>query len=143
MSKTASFTVAAALAVALATPASAQEPQHQAPPPSADHVKALIQQAMAQTTPGTQVPGAPAGPVANLTIDEAVNRAIEKNLTLASQRLTPRTFDYSIAATLATYRPTLTSLFSNNSATQLPTTTVEGGTVVTTDTQRWNAGVQQ
>ena len=48
----------------------------------------------------------------NLTIDEAVNRAIEKNLTLASQRLTPRTFDYSIAATLATYRPTLTSLFS-------------------------------
>ena len=143
MSKTASFTVAAALAVALATPASAQEPQHQAPAPSADHVKALIQQAMAQTTPGTQVPGAPAGPVVNLTIDEAVNRAIEKNLTLASQRLTPRTFDYSIAATLASYRPTLTSLFSNNAATQLPTTTVEGGTVVTTDTQRWNAGVQQ
>ncbi len=143
MSKTASFTVAAALAVALATPASAQEPQHQAPAPSADHVKALIQQAMAQTTPGTQVPGAPAGPVVNLTIDEAVNRAIEKNLTLASQRLTPRTFDYSIAATLAAYRPTLTSLFSNNSATALPTTTVEGGTIVTTDTQRWNAGVQQ
>ena len=90
MSKTASFPVAAALAVALATPAAAQQPSHQAPAPSADHVKALIDQAMAQTTPGTQVPGASTGPVVNLTVDEAVNRAIDKNLTLASQRLTPR-----------------------------------------------------
>ena len=141
MSKTASFPVAAALAVALAAPAAAQQPQ-QAPAPSPEHVKALIQQAMTPTQ-GVALPGTPQGPVVNITVDEAVNRAIEKNLQLASQRLTPRTFDYSIAATLASYRPTLTSLFSNNSATALPTTTVEGGTVVTTDTQRWNAGVQQ
>ena len=46
-------------------------------------------------------------------------RALERNVTLASQRLTPQTFDYSIAATRAFYRPNLTSTVSNNSATQL------------------------
>jgi outer membrane protein len=134
VSKTASFPIAAALAVALAAPADAQDP-------SPDHVKALIQQAMTQTQ-GAPVPGAQ-GPVVNLTVDEAVARALDRNLALASQRLTPRTFDYSIAATRAAYRPILTSTLSNNSTTQLPTTTVEGGVVVNTDTQRWNSGVNQ
>ena len=134
MSKTASFTLAAALAVAFATPAAAQAP-------SSDHVKALIQQAMSQQAVAP-VPGT-SGPVVNLTVDEAVNRAIEKNLTLASQRLTPRTFDYSIAATLAAYRPNLVSMFRANSQTQLPTTTIEGGQIVHTDTSNWDAGVTQ
>ena len=137
MSKTAALPIAAALAVAIASPAAAQEP------PSPEHVRALIQQATAQTQPGVQTPSTPEGPIANLTSDEAVARALERNLTLQSQRLTPRSFDYSIAATRATYRPTLTSSFSNQSATQLPTTTVEGGVIVNTDTQQWNSGVQQ
>jgi outer membrane protein TolC len=109
-------------------------------------VKALIQQAMAQTQTapdGIQVSAAGQGPTVNLTADEAVARALERNLTLASQRLTPRTFDFSIAATRAAYRPTLTSTFSTNSATQLPTTEVEGGIRVNTDTNRWNSGVRQ
>jgi outer membrane protein TolC len=140
VSKTASTGIAAALAVALATPAAAQQP-------SSDHVKALIQQAMAQTQTtmdGVQVaPAAGQGPVVNLTADEAVARALERNLTLASQRLTPRTFDFSIAATRASYRPTLTSSISNNSQTSLSSTTVEGGLIVNTDTQQWNSGLQQ
>lgn len=136
MSKTAAFPLAVALAAALATPVAAQEPSN-------DHVKALIQQAMAQTQ-GAPVPGAGAqGPVVNLTVEEAVARSLERNLTLASQRLTPRTFDYSIAATRAAYRPTLNSTFGTNSQTQLPTTTVEGGVVVNTDTRTWNSGMSQ
>jgi outer membrane protein len=139
VSKTASLGIAAALVVGLAAPAAAQEP-------SSDHVKALIQQAMAQTQTapdGIQVSAAGQGPTVNLTADEAVARALERNLTLASQRLTPRTFDFSIAATRAAYRPTLTSTYSANSRTTLPTTTVEGGIKVNTDTHTWNSGVRQ
>jgi outer membrane protein TolC len=143
VSKTAPTRIAAILAVALAAPAAAQQPT---PPPSPEHVKALIQQAMTQTQSaqeGVQVTPATQGPAVNLTADEAVARALERNLTLASQRLTPRTFDFALAATLASYRPTLTSTVSNNSQTSLSSTTVEGGLVVNTDTQNWNSGLQQ
>ena len=144
MSKTASTGIAAVLSIALAAPAAAQ--QQQTPPPSPEHVQALIQPAMTQTQSapeGVQVQPAIQGAAVNLTADEAVARALDRNLTLASQRLTPRTFDYSIAATRAAYRPLLTSTVSNNSQTQLPSTSVEGGLVVNTDTQVWNSGVQQ
>ena len=135
MSKTASITMAAVMALSLSAPAAAQEP-------TPEHVRALIQQAMDQTQPGVATP-ATQGPAVDLTVDEAVARALERNLTLQSQRLTPRTFDYSIAATRATYLPTLTSSISNRSATQLPTTEVEGGLIVNTDTRSWNSGVSQ
>jgi outer membrane protein len=135
VSKTASLSMAATLAVAFSAPAAAQEP-------TPEYVRALIQQAMTQTQPGLQA-GAPQSPVVDLTVDEAVARALEHNLTLQSQRLTPRTFDYSIAATRAAYRPTLNATLGNRSATQLPTTTVEGGVIVNTDTQTWNSGLSQ
>jgi outer membrane protein len=144
VSKTASIRIAAVLSIAMAAPAAAQQPA--APPPSPEHVRALIQQAMTQTqtTPeGVQVAPAVQGPAVNLTADEAVARALERNLTLASQRLTPRTFDFSIAATRANYRPVLNSTLSNNDQTSLSSTTVEGGLVVNTDTQLWNSSVQQ
>jgi outer membrane protein len=150
VSKTALTGIAAVVAIALAAPAitlaSPAAAQQQQPPPSPEHVKALIQQAMTQTQTvqeGVQVTPATQGAPVNLTADEAVARALERNLTLASQRLTPRTFDFSLAATRANYRPVLTSTLSNNSQTSLSSTTVEGGLVVNTDTQSWNSGVQQ
>jgi outer membrane protein len=134
VSKTATLPMAAILAAAFVSPAAAQAP-------SSDHVKALIQQA--QTQSGAITPtGQPQGEVVNLTADEAVARALERNVALQSQRLTPRTFDYSIAATLSVYRPVLNTTFSQNSSTVLPTTTVEGGQIVNTETSRWNSGVQ-
>ena len=144
MSKTASFLfVTAALTLAVAAPAGAQ----QAAGPSTDHVKALIDQALvnlnAQQTGAPKPQAATAGPRVDLTADEAVARALERNVTLASQRLTPQTFDYSIAATRAFYRPTLTSLYSNQSATTLGRLTIDGGDKTNQDTANWNAGVTQ
>jgi hypothetical protein len=125
--------------VTFAAPAAAQ-------PPTDERVKELLQQALTQLqTPspdGSQL-GATRGPRVDLTADEAVARALERNLTLASQRLTPRTFDHSLAAAYATYRPSVTSLFSTNSQTSLPSTTVDGGDRVNTDTNNWNAGIGQ
>jgi outer membrane protein TolC len=129
----------AAVAFSVAAPASAQD---------TDRVKELIQQALAQQAQPTQP--APAtgltprtGPVVNLTEEEAVNRAAERNLNIASERITPQTWDFSLAAAHAFYQPTVTSMVRNQSATQLPNTIFEGGTKVDSDTRNWNAGVQQ
>jgi outer membrane protein len=145
VSKRATLTVTTALLLALSAPAGAQS---SASEPNSDHVKALIAQAMAQlnqqpaqTTP--QARAAERGPQIDLTADEAVARALERNVTLASQRLTPQTFDYSIAATRAFYRPNVTSLFSTQSATTLARQTIEGGEKTNSDTTNWNAGINQ
>jgi outer membrane protein TolC len=140
----------AALAISVTSPLSAQQQPAGTQAPSDAHVKALIETAMTtlQTQSGGQkmspaVQGQGQGPRVDLTADEAVARAMERNVTLASQRLTPRTFDYALAATWATYRPTVTSSVVTNSQTQLPTVTIEGGDIVNTDTNNWNAGLNQ
>ncbi len=130
---------AAVVLIGTAAPLSAQD---------TDRVKELIQQALAQQgqpapTPGTPALSQPTGPVVNLTEEEAVNRASERNLNIASERITPQTFDYSMAAAYAFYRPTVTSLVRTQSATQLPNTIFEGGTKVDSDTNNWNGGLQQ
>jgi outer membrane protein TolC len=79
----------------------------------------------------------------DLTAEEAVQRSIDRNPALASARLTPPTFDYTRAASWANYRPNITSLLRTNSATQLPQQAFEGGSVVNTDTNNWNAGITQ
>ena len=147
MSKTATFICAAALAFALAVPAAAQQSQPKDAPSDA-HVKALIDQAMAQlntTTTSQDAQGRPAtqGARVDLTADEAVARALERNVTLASQRLTPQTFDYSIAAAQAFYRPNVTSQLSNNSQTVLGRLTTDGGLKTDQATAGWNAGITQ
>lgn len=138
-----SLLATAALTFAVAAPTGAQ----QQAAPETDHVKALIEQAMvklnAPSTDLTQAQAATQGPKVDLTADEAVARALERNVTLASQRLTPQTFDYSLAATRAFYRPNLTSLYSSQSQTQLTRLTIDGGDKVNNDTANWNAGVAQ
>jgi outer membrane protein len=135
------------IALALAAPAAAQ-PQPSAP--SSDHVKALIAQAMSQLGTSGQTSGqasqpraAERGPRVDLTADEAVARALERNVNLTSQRLTPQTFDYQIAAAQAFYRPNLTSQLSNNSQTVLGRLTTDGGLKTNQDTAGWNAGATQ
>jgi outer membrane protein TolC len=138
-----SLFVTAALTLAVAASARAQQ---QAAPDTA-HVKALIDEAMVRlnttSTDGGQTQTATQGPKVDITADEAVARALERNLTLASQRLTPQTFDYSIAATRAFYRPNLTSQLSNNSQTVLGRLTTDGGLKTNQDTANWNGGVTQ
>jgi outer membrane protein TolC len=137
-----SLLVAAALTLAVAAPAGAQQTAAQ----ETAHVKALIQQALGQlnapSAGGTQKAATP-GPRVDLTADEAVARALERNVTLASQRLTPQTFDYALAATWGSYRPNVTSALITNSRTSFNSRTIDGGDKTNTDTSNWNAGVNQ
>jgi outer membrane protein len=146
VSKTASsLFITAALLVAVAAPAVAQK---QAPAADSDHVKALIEEAKTRLAQGAQTPS-PAqaatttGPRVDLTADQAVARALERNVTLSQQRLTPQTFDYSLAATYAFYRPNLTSAVSTQSQTTLARQTIEGASKINQDNATWNAGIAQ
>jgi outer membrane protein TolC len=146
VSKTARTLAAAGFIFATALPAPAQQTAQQEP--SKEHVRALIAQAMQQTgqppTPApVALPDPQAGPTVNLTEDEAVARATDRNLTLISERITPQTWDYTMAATRANYQMNLTSAVSNNSQVRLTTDIFSGGTRITTDSQSWSAGVAQ
>jgi outer membrane protein len=142
VSKTHTFW-ATAVAVALAVPAFAQEP-------AKDHVKELVAQALQQAgqtapvaQPGSVLP--PPGPGTPLSADDAVRRALERNLDIQVQRLEPQLLDLQIAALWSTYRPSLTGSLFTQGATNLPTSQLQalGGSQVSNDTVQWNTGMQK
>ena len=142
MSTTTRSLAAAGFVLATAVSAAAQDT-------STAHVKALIAQAMAQQAPPAtaaqpatpfRTPGTPM----DLTVQDAVQRAMEKNIDIGVARITPRLTDFSIAALEANYRVNLTSNVNNNRRTSLPNRTTDGSSVVTTTTtQNWSAGLTQ
>lgn len=141
MSKSARTLAAAGFILASALPALAQS--QAAPAPSQEHVQALIAQAMQQTgqpqAPAT--PLIPTGPTVNLTEEEAVARATDHNLTLIAERITPQTWDYTMAATRAAYAFNLTSSIANNNANTPTSNIFEGGARTSSQQQSWSGGV--
>jgi outer membrane protein TolC len=119
------------------------------------HVQELIRAAAERIgaqagTPavGTQQPAAAGDsrPAVNLTLDDAVKLALDRNLDISVQRLNPSTFDFSIASLNAVYRPTLTSTVSALSDARASTNTTSGadaGAAITSKTSNWNGGLSQ
>src|SRR5687767_7627825 len=95
----------------------------------------------AQTRP-TAPPPAP-GTIVELTLDDAVARALDRNLDIAVERLNPQTFDFSLAALEANYRPTFTSNLGVRSQSQFPRSQTAGADMLVTDTLTGNTGVLQ
>ena len=87
-----------------------------------------------QLAPGTRV---------ELTLDDAVERALERNLDISVERLNPQTFDFAIAAIDANYRPTFTSNFGMRSQSQFPRSQTAGADMLVTDTMTGNTGLSQ
>ncbi|HEX2442708.1 MAG TPA: TolC family protein [Vicinamibacterales bacterium] len=83
------------------------------------------------------------GPALDLRIDDAVARALERNLDIAVERLNPQTFDFSLAALYATYRPALTSQVGYRDQTTFSRSQTAGGDVLVTETTTANAGIAQ
>jgi outer membrane protein len=94
-----------------------------------------------QTRPAT--PAAAPGADVPLTLDEAVARSLERNLDIAVERLNPRTFDFSIAALSANYRPPYNSTVASRSVTTFTSTQTAGGDILVTDTFTGNTGISQ
>jgi outer membrane protein len=124
-------TAAALLMIAsAAAPALAQSPAPTPPPPAA-----ALQKTPPFMTAGTRV---------DLSIEEAVARARDKNIDIAVARITPRLTDFSIAGLEANYRLNLTSSANNQRNTALPSQTTQGiSTATTTTIQNWQAGFTQ
>jgi outer membrane protein len=90
---------------------------------------ATPQAAQDRYVPGQAKPPAVAGQVViNLTLDEAIQRALDRNLDLKVQSYNPQLTDYSIQATQAAYRPSLTSQTTYSDNTQLTQLQTDGST---------------
>ena len=94
-----------------------------------------------QTRPTAPPP--PAGTMVNLTLDEATARALERNLDIAVERLNPQTFDFSIAALDANYRPMFQSNVGMRSQSQFPRSQTAGADMLVTETFTGNSGISQ
>lgn len=64
--------------------------------------------------PSTEAPPQPSGPTKKLTLDQAVQSALEQNLTLQVQRIDPRVQDYFVAQARTAWIPTAFSSVSYN-----------------------------
>lgn len=117
--------------------ASEQTPQAPAPAPTP-----------AQTPAPTTAPAPPAGvtqgPLLRLTADEAVRMALENNLGIQAERLSPEINTLAIAQARAAYAPTFFSNFSTRSSTQPPSSFITGGSaILTSESMRQDGGLQQ
>jgi len=91
-------------------------------------------QARAQDTSGTSsVP---------LTLEDAVRRAVDSNLDIAVERLNPQTFDMSLAALRANYKPVATSRFGRQDIVRAPTSLLNPGSP-NVSTMTYNGGLTQ
>jgi outer membrane protein TolC len=101
----------------------------------------------AAAQPGQAPAPAPGPPVTvALTLDEAVELALERNLDIAVQRLNPQLQDVAVASARAYYNPTLTSTFSRAESSNAPTNQLqvsEGGGGVVSNTLTYNGGLTQ
>jgi outer membrane protein len=142
---------AAAMVAATTSVARAQQP------PSEVRIKELVRLAAQKIASGQQTTVSQGSvaepilrddrPVVQLTLDDAVRLTLERNLTIAVQRLNPESFDPAIAALRATYWPTLTSQISAASVENPATSSIvgvpSGANGVTAGTTTYNAGYSQ
>ena len=87
-----------------------------------------------------------AGPRVDLSIEEAVARARDRNIDIGVARITPRLTDFSIASLEANYRINLTSSTSAAQVATPATNATQGvavGTNQNTNTIAWNGGIAQ
>ena len=79
----------------------------------------------------------------NLTLDDALERTLERNLDIAVQRLVPLVFDLNIAERQSFYRPILSTDFGNTSQITPSRTQLDGGRSVETASATFNSTVGQ
>ena len=92
-----------------------------------------------QSPTGRQAPGG----TRELTLEDAVNLGLEKNLDIQVSRLEPQSVDLTTAGIRNSFRPVLSSTFGQREQVQPPSSQLNGGASVTNDTTTYNFGVNQ
>jgi outer membrane protein len=138
---------AVSVAAGIVLPASSAFAQH-APMPQTD---AIIRQAVAPSGQA-RVPDASsppneqqtaAGPGLSLSLEQAVQMALEKNLDITIQRLNSQTYDLTLAGARAAFLPTVSALVGDQHQTAVPITLLTGGQQVATSTATVNGSLTQ
>ena len=127
----------AALAMVLtafAGRATAQQAASASPAPQ-DPDRYVVGRALPPETPGTTS--------LNLTLEDATQIALEKNINLKSARLTPQNLDYQLQSARAAFMPRYSTTYNYNTNSNPSNNTNEGVSVVTQGTQNFNATVNQ
>jgi outer membrane protein len=77
-----------------------------------------------------------------LTLEDAVQRAMDNNLEMAVERLNPQTFDFTLASLRANYKPVATSTFGRRDNVRPPTNLLNPGSP-NVSTMTYNSGIAQ
>jgi outer membrane protein len=136
---------AAALVAVAGSSLSAQ--QSQQPPPTMQLGGVAQMPAVDRYVVGAAKPPIVAGaPVIDISLDEAIQIALEKNLDLQVQKMNPAIQDYALVVANANYRPTMTGNFGQTH-TQTPSTSTLDGVTSSTNTtsqgQTYQAALSQ
>jgi outer membrane protein TolC len=79
----------------------------------------------------------------DLTLDDAIQRALERNLDIAVERINPQLLDLSLAEQNAFYRPTVSLNLNSSSRTNPGSTQLDGGEITETDATNFDVSVSQ
>lgn len=79
----------------------------------------------------------------NLTLQEAIDRALASNLDIQTMRLNPQIQRYSLRAARAAFTPTLSSTLGHNNSSSQSTSQLDGGVRTSTERQTFNTSISQ
>jgi len=85
----------------------------------------------------------PGRTLVDITVEEAIDRALEMNLDIQTARLSPLIQNYSLQAAEAAFSPTLSSTFGYNNSTNPSTSQLDGGLQTSTQRQTFNASLSK
>ena len=89
---------------------------------------------------GTALPPVdPGRTLVEITVEDAIERALEMNLNIQTARLSPQIQRYSLQAAEAAFSPTLSSTLGYNNSTNQSTSQLDGGLQTSTQRQTFNA----
>jgi len=82
-------------------------------------------------------------PLIAMTLEEAIGRALERNLDIQTARLSPQIQEYSLLSVESVFDPIFGATTGYNNSTNLPTSQLDGGSQVTTQRSTFNANLSK
>lgn len=114
------------------------------PLPAAAQDSTAVAQQLDSYVVGTAEPPAREGvETVSMTLQDAVERALERNLDIQTVQLTPRMQQYSLQAAEAAFAPTLSGNYRYNNATRQSTSQLDGGARITNQQHSLNTSLSQ
>ena len=142
MTKQKAHRMAWAVVAALAVPAMAMA-QAAGPQTAAATGGVQIQQQDRYVVGRALPPEVPGTQRIEVTLEQAIERALEKNLDIQSAKLTPQMQDYTLQAARANFRPTLNANYGYTNSSQQSTSQLDGGARVTSQVNSFGSSMNQ